>query len=202
MPPRNATTRDDNPNQPATTPSGDTAATSATAPADQAARAAAGQDEGEQNFYAYPTPEEFEGQPGVDLLMEACSLYGINPDKDAPEVHLLNWRFKAGDRRRRVPDRIVLVTAGGLKIAHPADDDTVERLRHVFRCFKENKAKDGSVSIEILDLPEDLTLPTVHLNGQVPGSGHHVYPRGYLREGGAAESNRRLQARRNAGLPN
>jgi hypothetical protein len=136
----------------------------------------------------------------VDLLMEACTLYNIDPSDKADPVQLLGWKFYAGDRRRNVPDRITLVTAGGLKIAHPADEDTYERLTHVFRLRREKKQKDGGVEIEILPLPEDLSLPSSHLHGQAETETGRRYQRGYLKEGGAAEFARR-EARRNAQLP-
>lgn len=162
--------------------------------------AASGDDgEGAQEIYAFPVPAEYKERKGVELLMQACSLYNIDPHEDAEPVHLAAWKFYEGDRRRGVPDRIVLVTNGGLKLAHPADEETVERLRRVFKCFRERKLKDGSTEIDILPLPEDLSLPTTFLDGQVIGR-EHVYERGYLREGGAAEASRR-EARKNAQLP-
>jgi hypothetical protein len=153
----------------------------------------------EQAFYAFPVPAEYKDREGIELLMAACTLYGIDPDADALPVHLLDWKFYRGDRRRGVPDRILLVTAGGLKIAHPADDDTIDRLRRTFRLYRERKQKDGSVEIDILPMPEDLTLPTTTLTGQVE-SADHQYQRGYLREGGAAEAAKRA-ARLAANLP-
>ena len=161
--------------------------------------APSGQAAGTQEIYAFPIPddEQFTGKRGIELLMEACTLYNINPDKEAEPVQLLGWKFYEGDRRLRRPDRIVLVTAGGLKIAHPADEETVERLQRVFKRIRITKGKDGSETTEILPMPEDLSLPTAHVTGYAE-TDDHVYTRGYLREGGAVESNRREIRRRAA----
>jgi hypothetical protein len=137
-------------------------------------------------------PEEYRGRPGADLLGEACLIYGINPDPRARPIELpFNaWRFYPGDRADDQPDRVALATAGGLKLFHPPTDDTLTKLRQVFKLQRTNP-KTGD--IYFAPLPEDLTLPRSLIDGRVPTSAH-VYKGGYLRSGGKAEADRREQA--------
>lgn len=126
------------------------------------------------------------------ILLDACELFGVNPEQDQRPVELLSWRYRPGDPREQLPESVTLVTAGGVKIVHyadpayPMDPDTTERLRAVFGAYR--KDKDGTRVP--LPLPTDLTLPEGAVTGLVQ-SDEHVYRRGYLREGGRAEAVRR-----------
>lgn len=132
------------------------------------------------------------GRTALDLLLDACELYGVNPEQDQRPVELLSWRYRDGDPREQLPASVTLVTAGGLKIVHyadpayPVDPETTERLRNVFGAWR--KDKDGTRVP--LPLPTDLTLPEGAVTG-LAKTEDHVYRRGYLREGGKAEAARR-----------
>lgn len=158
-------------------------------------------------LYAFPVPDQFNGQPGADLLMEACSLYNINPDPTLVpgNVHaprqLLEWKYYAtnGERFDLPAQRVVLVTAGGLKLSYPADAETVERLQRIFRLIRKRKGPNNEEVVDTLPMPEDLTLPSTAVTGLVEAADHR-YERGYLREGGKGEGSRRQQLRAKAGL--
>lgn len=133
-----------------------------------------------------------QSKQAVDLLLDACELFGVNPEQDQRPVELLSWRYRAANRVEQIPASVTLVTAGGQKLVHyadpsyPMDPDTIERLRNVFNAYR--KDKDGTRIP--LPLPTDLTLPEGAVTGLV-ASDDHVYRRGYLREGGRTESQRR-----------
>lgn len=128
----------------------------------------------------------------LDLLLDACELFGVNPERDQRPVELLSWRYREESQVEQVPASVTLVTAGGLKVVHyadpayPMDPDTTERLRNVFNAWK--KDKDGTKVP--LPLPTDLTLPETAVTGLVQAEGH-VYRQGYLRSGGKTEAARR-----------
>lgn len=128
----------------------------------------------------------------LDLLLDACELFGVNPERDQRPVELLSWRYRADNPVDQVPAHVTLVTAGGLKLVHyadpafPMEPDTLERLRNVFNAWK--KDKDGTKVP--LPLPEDLTLPEGAVTGLVQADAH-VYRQGYLRSGGKTEAARR-----------
>lgn len=141
----------------------------------------------------------------VALLLEACEIYGVNPSKRAKPQELLAWRFY-GSQDESQPDAVTFVTGGGLKVKHwddpnmPMDLDTVDRLRKTFGCYRiDPKTKE----VTVLDLPQDLTLPRVSVDG-VSGTTDHRYEGGYLRSGGktaaAAKEERRQQRAKKLGL--
>lgn len=127
-----------------------------------------------------------------DLLLDACERYGINPVQDQRPVELSAWKYRPANAVEQVPASVTLVTAGGLKIVHyeddayPADPETEERLRNVFGAWR--KDKDGTRVA--LPLPTDMTLPQGAVTG-LAMTDDHVYRRGYLREGGKTEAQRR-----------
>jgi hypothetical protein len=141
-------------------------------------------------------PDEYRGRPGAELLGEACLIYGINPDPKVRPVELpfSAWRFYPGDPLDDQPDRVALVTAGGLKLFHPPTDDTLSKLRAAFSLQRTNP-KTGEIFYA--PLPEDLTLPRSLIDGRVR-SDAHVYKGGYLRSGGKAEADRRMKATKTA----
>lgn len=129
----------------------------------------------------------------IDILLDACDRYGVNPEKTARPRELAAWRYYPGEPLDGIPDSIVLVTQGGLKIKHfsdptyPMDPETEERLRNLFRAFKVDPVTKQPMAAP---LPDELTLPAEAVTGLVT-SDRHVYRRGYLREGGKEEGNRR-----------
>ena len=128
----------------------------------------------------------------LNLLLDACELFGINPEADHRPVELMAWRYRSANPVEQLPASVTLITAGGVKLVHyadpafPMDPDTQERLRNVFNAWK--KDKDGTRTA--LPLPTDLTLPEGAVTGLVQAEGH-VYRQGYLRGGGKAEAIRR-----------
>lgn len=142
----------------------------------------------------FPMPVEYASRPGADLMLEACNLFGVNPDPKATVVHkipgqrplaapeLLSWRFVPSDGAE--PDAVVIVTAGGTKLKlfrdpdYPMDPATEETLRRLLHAF--TVTKDGIVD---LPLPESLTLPKGAVDGVVRAT-EHLYPGGYLRKQG------------------
>ncbi len=159
------------------------------------------------DLYAYPIPDVFTGKPGIEMLMEACTLYNINPDQNLKPGdpkrprQLLSWKyFGDNEGRPELPDeRIVLVTGGGVKLSYPADQDTVERLQRVFRLIRKRKGPNNEEIAEVLPMPDDLALPTSALTGIVETADHR-YESGYLRAGGSVEGARRQAIRAKAGL--
>lgn len=143
---------------------------------------------------AVTVPNERHGnqnQPAARaLLMQVCERLGINPDVNTKPVELLTWTYYRGDELNQIPDAVSVVTAGGRKLKLYADDsvddDTVAMLARVFKIAPH---PDGS-PWQAIELPEDLTLPTVEVTGMSLEAGH-VYRKGYLKEGGKAEAARR-----------
>jgi hypothetical protein len=147
--------------------------------------------------------DQFSDREGVELLLDACRRYAINPDKDLPVFdpskntpadaatrpfrQLLSWQFYPKDASADGYDAVVLVTAGGVKIrhsanpAHPVDDDTESRLRNVFGAVKLNPV---TREMEALPLPADLALPLPAILG-IPVKASHILRGGYLASGGA-----------------
>lgn len=119
------------------------------------------------------------------LLAEACYVFGIDPNPALKPRELMAFRVDEGepDGVPPVPPSVVLVTAGGLKLRYPLDDDSENRLRVVYNAYKVDK--DGNRVV--LPLPQDLTLPRESIDGVVR-SKDHQYRTGYLREGGATEA--------------
>lgn len=145
-------------------------------------------------------PREANGRRNdreLDLLLDCCEKYGINPLIDAVPGELAAWRFYPGDRQTRTPDAVVVVTWGGLKIRHYADgttdQDTDERLRNVFGAWTLDKDKQRVPAA----LPQDCTLPADAVTG-LSVANRHRFEGGYLRSGGRSESERRAVERSKA----
>lgn len=140
----------------------------------------------------YELPDGLKGQRGASLLLDACNLFGVNPDTSLPLYQgrgtgpfreLMSWKFYPGVEAAGLPDAVALVTVGGVKVKvfadpdFPMDADTENRLRQVFRAWKTNPKTN---EIEPLPLPDDLTLPRAAVSSVVTGTGHQ-YAGGYLR---------------------
>jgi hypothetical protein len=141
----------------------------------------------------FTLPDSLKGQRGAVLLLDACNVYGVNPDAALPTYQgrgkgpfreLLSWKFYPGDERAGIPDAVALVTVGGTKIRHyadpdfPMDADTEDRLRNVFHAWKTDPKTNEIVP---LPLPDDLTLPPAAVTGIPDPRGGHVFQGGYLR---------------------
>jgi hypothetical protein len=131
----------------------------------------------------YELPKEWQGLPEAPLLLEACNVFGIDPDQTLPIFNparhrptastrfreLLAQKFNPGDRNAGVEPSITLVTAGGVKIGYFADGtvdpDTETRLRQIFKAYHRDK-KTGEVTPR--PLPDDLTLPATAVLGFAP----------------------------------
>lgn len=163
------------------------------------------------------------GEGAVELLLEACDRYGINPDQRLPKFNprrhalsinsdtreLAAWAFYAGENDTDVPDSVVLVTEGGFKLryARPVDlgdreldvafigDQTETQLRQALNAYQVDPKTRQRIPAA---LPEDLALPFEALKGFSPKDGAQMYRRGYLREGGKTEAERRARAPRPA----
>jgi hypothetical protein len=134
-----------------------------------------------------PSPDQKE------LLLDACRRFNVDPTVERTPRELLKWRCEPANRLTRVPASVTIVTAGGVKLKHyddpdyPMDQDTEETLARIFSAF----AKDPKTKELIrLPLPEDLALPITAVTGY-PQTADHQYRRGYLREGGKKEADRR-----------
>jgi len=155
-------------------------------------------DEAADEIVANEPPVEIQGQPGAEILMDACAIYGINPDQKALPRELLAWKYYPADRELGLPESVRLVTAGGVKLRHYADGlidekrdpDTATILRAKLRLFRMDPT---TRQMTPLPFSGDLTLPDEAVSGQV-GSDAHVYREGYLRSGGRTEATRREQA--------
>jgi len=141
----------------------------------------------------FALPEEMKGQRGAVLLLDACNVYGINPDTSlpiwagrglGPFRELLAWKFYPGQESAGIPDSVALVTVGGVKIRYhadpdyPMDPDMETRLRLVFHAFKMDPKTN---EVMPLPLPEDLTLPRSAVSSQGNPNAGHQYRGGYLR---------------------
>lgn len=143
-----------------------------------------------------------EASPAAkELLLDACERFGIDPTEQSQPRELLNWKYLHEDRRQRIPAAVVLVTGGGVKLHIFADpdymapgctqpgmnQDTEETLARIFQAFKKDpKTKE----VTRIPLPEDMALPEPAVTGHATTTAHR-YRRGYLREGGKEEANRR-----------
>jgi hypothetical protein len=139
-----------------------------------------------------PESRGVSSRDALDLLLDACELYGVNPEQFHVPTELMSWSYQPANRVERTPASVTLVTAGGQKLRHyadpsfPMEPETEERLRNIFGAWR--KDKDGTRIPA--QLPDDLTLPETAVTG-IPVSTDHVYQRGYVREGGKAEAARR-----------
>jgi hypothetical protein len=130
------------------------------------------------------------GSRGEALFQQACHVYGIDPNPDVRPREVLQWKFYP--ETVDTPEHVTLVTAGGQKLSFPPDEPTFEKLRQIFRVNRVNEKGERVEGV----LPADLALPLPMITGFPERSGAHVYRRGYLREGGKAEANRRDAAGR------
>jgi hypothetical protein len=165
-------------------------------------------DAGDDSLYEEPitlaTPDAFKNRQGVELLMKACHAYNLNPDptltvfihgRHEPDPRLpyrevLAWNYYEGSGS--VPNRVVIVTAGGAKLSYPPDAAAFDVLRNVFKAFTVDPITKQLVPGE---LPPDLALPIETVTG-IPITDKHILRRGYLREGGRAGADRRDAAER------
>lgn len=146
----------------------------------------------------FELPDSMKGQKGAVLLLDACNVFGVNPDTSlplwagrgtGPFRELLAWRFYPGQPAAGVPDSVTLVTVGGVKVRFyadpdfPMDPDTENRLRLVFHAWKTNPKTN---EVEPLPLPDDLTLPRSAVTSQVNPNAGHQYRGGYLRRAASA----------------
>lgn len=132
-------------------------------------------------------PEHERTAPGVDLFLDACLTYGVDPSEEATPIEIPT---PAGATRPRwvhyptnprmlnpKPERIAFVTSGGVKLVHPLDEDCERTIRRWLQAFHlDPKTR------EIVDdpLPADLTLPRQAITGEVL-SAKHQYREGYMR---------------------
>lgn len=137
----------------------------------------------EDPFEVVPESKGNTSEKAQELLFQACEAYGVNPNGLQRPRELAAWSFYPGSRIEGVPDAVVFVTSGGLKVKHwadpnhPMDGDTEDRLRNAFGAWAiVNKERVPA------PLPADRTLPEPAVTG-IPsgGSRRHVYPGGYLR---------------------
>lgn len=141
----------------------------------------------------FDLPASIANERGASLLLEACNVFGVNPDPSLPIYagrgpgpfkELMNWKFYPGTPAAGIPDSVVFVTVGGAKVryyadpTYPMDPDTESRLRTIFHAWKTDPKTNEVVP---LPLPDDLTLPKSAVSSQVDTKGTHVYQGGYLR---------------------
>lgn len=141
----------------------------------------------------------------VALMLEACERFNVDPRKNRTPMELLAWRFLPGNDLAipPVPDAVVIVTAGGVKLKHyedpgfPMDLETEERLAKVFNAFHiDPKTKD----VTRKPLPVSLALPASAVTGEVLTQ-NHIHPGGYLRrDSGASAMDAAKAARQKARL--
>ena len=163
------------------------------APTAQPAAAPVQEQPGQIPAEGFELPDAMKGQKGAVLLLDACNVFGVNPDPalplwagrgTGPFRELLAWRFYPGQPAAGVPDSVTLVTVGGVKVRFyadpdfPMDTDTENRLRLVFHAWKTNPKTN---EVEPLPLPDDLTLPRSAVTSQVNPNAGHQYRGGYLR---------------------
>lgn len=120
----------------------------------------------------YPT--DANGDPlndeQLDLLADCCATYAINPDPRAGEIRAIR---AGGSLEHFEPLYIVVVTGGGQKLRHPADQATIDTLRRIFACYRPKPDSRGHDQIVPTPLPHDLSLPLALRNGRVPKSEGH-----------------------------
>jgi hypothetical protein len=117
----------------------------------------------------------------LNLLLDACKRFNVDPRMDTRPRELDAWRFYPGSRKDGRLDAVSLVTAGGLKLTMFSDGsldaDTEERLRALFRAFRTNPV---TKQIESTPLPEDQGLPEAAVIGAITATSHR-HAGGYLR---------------------
>lgn len=104
----------------------------------------------------------------LELLLDVCERFGVNPDAAQVPAELAAWRWYPGDHRKRVPASVVIVTAGGVKLRgwadpdYPLDEDTADALRRHLKLFRTNpKTKE----VEPLPIPAEPILPDLAVTG-------------------------------------
>lgn len=177
---------------------------------DRRSRARRPKEAGDDSLYEQPIatltlPDAFKNRAGADLLMEACRAYNLDPNPKLPVyVHgkhkpdprlpyreILAWQYYDGVGSG-LPDKVVIVTAGGAKLSYPPDTQSYDVLRNVFKAFTVDPITKQLVPGE---LPPDLSLPIETVTG-IPITDKYILRRGYLREGGRAGADRREAAER------
>lgn len=177
------------------TPQDSTLQSSAESPVDEAVDAPAStiaeEDVDESNYeesLRQTLPAHERTLPGAELFAEACICYGVNPDPDVLPIEILpgeagaRWKLYAGNRLRGEVDTIAFVTAGGVKVRHPMDEQFEAVLRRWFGLIAQDPKTHEVV---ILPLPNSLTLPREAVTG-IARKVEHVFPKGYLRSRAAA----------------
>lgn len=147
----------------------------------------------------YQMPDAWGSRRGLELLADACDIYGIDPNPDKVPQELLDWKHHPEDRARGIQEHVALVTAGGKKFRHywdgvineDRDPDTATQIRN---CLGLWAIDPDSRQMVPLPIPTDLTLPDTAVTGIATRTDHR-YERGYMREGGRAEAFRRADAR-------
>lgn len=142
------------------------------------------------------------------LLLDACERFGIDPTQEVRPKELAAWNYYPGSKLDGVPNSVVVVTQGGIKLRHyddpnyfaprcteaAMDEDTEATLARLHGAFtKDPKTKE----VIRLALPGDVALPVQAVTGRVERTAHR-FQRGYLREGGKLEANRRQKAEKKA----
>jgi hypothetical protein len=110
----------------------------------------------------------------LNLLYSVCERFGVNPTWDADPRELADWRWNPANRRAGKKESVTIVTAGGMKITEfedgTHDEETQERLRHIFQSYTFNAVKERVQ----LPLPDSLVLPVSNVDGQVRTAAHVV----------------------------
>lgn len=129
-------------------------------------------------------PEVERRAPGVELFLEACRIYGINPtpglrpaeipDLVDPSATAVPAKPRFRDwpadpfRQPPVPERVTFVTAGGVKVTHPMDAEFEAVLRRWLHAWHLDPVTRQYVEEP---LPDDLTLPRPAVTGLPADSG-------------------------------
>lgn len=172
--------------------------TAAAAPAAEATKATPA--DAEPPAKKVNVPPENHGntsREALELLDEVCALFGVDPDVDARPRQLLAWTYYRAMPLDGVPAAVVIVTGGGKKLKvfedpdYQMDPDTEERLAGIFNAYEMDPVSKNMVR---KDLPDDLTLPLIHVTG-VSTHAEHRYQGGYLKSGGKTEAAKRATQR-------
>lgn len=131
----------------------------------------------------YAVPLALRDRAGVQILLDACEMFALNPEPEIFPCEVLSWtHYKATPRERR--ESVRLTTGGGRKLRvwanplEPFDDETEETLRNIFGAWRVMGKGKKRVP---LPLPEDLTLPYEAAVG-FPASMEHQFTGGFLRQ--------------------